>query len=274
MGNRNKTDAADAKAICEALMHPGTQFVSVKTEAQQDTDHVLAMRERLVGNRTQLINQIRSFLAEHGIAIPKGRSVFARTFKEIIAKSWDKFGGEFLIVLEESMQELEAIGEQIEKLDNLISKHAKENENCQNLMTIPGVGAITASAIVAHVGNANQFKNGRQLASYFGITPKEYSSGGKQKLLGITKRGSQKIRTLLVIAARAVMTGLARRKKGENGNQVIRSGFERWVLELQERIGTFKCAVALANKLARIIWVLLAKREAFNPSKAVGVAVM
>ena len=274
LGNRNKTDAADARAICEALMHPGTRFVSIKTEAQQDMDHILSMRERLISNRTQLINQLRSFLAERGIVAPKGRSKFDKHISEIMAEWWDSFDVNFQIVLEESIRELEILNERIGKLDELISNRVKENEACQNLMSVPGIGAITASALAAHIGDIHQFKNGRQLSAYLGITPREHSSGGKQKLLSITKHGSKRIRTLLIIAARAVMTGLARRKKRDDGSPVIKSDFEKWILALQSRIGTFKCAVALANKMARIIWVILIKREVFNPSKACGVAVI
>ena len=274
LGNRNKTDAADAKAICEALMHPGTRFVAVKTEAQQDTDHILSMRERLVSNRTQLVNQIRSFLAERGVIISKGRNKFETDFKTILAELWDSFGDKFHIVLEESMQELEILNGKIAKLDKLIATQAIENESCQKLMSVPGIGAITANAIVAHIGDAKQFENGRQLSAYLGITPREHSSGGKQKLLSITKHGNKRIRMLLIIAARAAMTGLARRKRDKDGNQIIKSGFEKWILDLQARIGTFKCAVALANKIARIIWIILAKGEIFNPLKANGNAVI
>lgn len=198
LGNRNKTDAADARAICEALMHPGTRFVSVKTEAQQETDHILAMRERLVGNRTQLINQLRAFLAEHGLIISQGRGKFEKSFPAIVAEYWDKFGDKLQIILTDSFEELQELSEKIERLDKLIKKQAEENEYCKKLMTIKGIGALTAMALVSHIRDASKFKNGRQMAAYLGITPKEYSSGGKQKLLGITKHGSKRVRMLLI----------------------------------------------------------------------------
>lgn len=268
LGNRNKTDAADARAICEALMHPGTRFVSIKTEAQQETDHLLAMRERLVGNRTQLVNQIRAFLAEHGIIIAQGRTKFETEFPGIISKYWDKFGDKLQITLTESFTELQALSKKIDYLDELIKKQAAEDEHCKKLMTVKGIGALTAMALVSHVGDASKFKNGRQMAAYLGITPKEYSSGGKQKLLGITKHGSRRVRMLLIIAARAAMTGLSRRRKDDDGHPVNLDNLEKWILKLKARIGTFKTAVALANKMARMSWALMVNREAYNPLKA------
>lgn len=268
LGNRNKTDAADAQAICEALMHPGTKFVSTKSEAQQDMDHVLGMRERLVRNRTQIVNQIRSFMAERGIVIPKGYEKFRKEMPDILAANWDKFSDKFQMVITDSITELDNIENKIIKIDKLITIWAKDNDLCKNLMTIPGIGPITASALVAHTGDPEKFTNGRQLAAYYGVTPKEHSSGGKQRLLGITKHGNQRIRTLLVLAARSIMTGLNRRKRDENGQIARLSGFEKWILGLQSRIGIFKTTIALANKLARLCWAIMRKNEVFNPIKA------
>jgi transposase len=136
-------------------------------------------------------------------------------------------------------------------------------------MQISGIGPLTATALIAHVGDARQFKNGRQMASYLGITPREHSSGGKQRLLGITKRGNVRLRTLFILASRAAIHGIERRKKDEKG-MPIRSltELDHWILRIKSRIGTFKAAVALANKLARIAWAVLAKSEEFQPLKA------
>lgn len=267
-GNHNKTDAADARAICEALIHPGTRFVAPKTESQQDLDHIISLRERLVRNRTQLVNQVRSYMYEHGIVIPHGRTKFKNEIPKILSAHWDEFGDKFQIVITESMSEFEELNSKIDRLDAMIKKWSTEDEKSKILMTIPGIGPLTAAAILSHIGDANKFKNGRQLAAYFGITPKEYSSGGKQKLLGITKHGCKRIRTLLIIAARAIITGLVRRKRDIDGNIVIRSNFEKWILNLQIKIGLFKAAVAMANKLARIAWAMMTKNEVFNPDKA------
>lgn len=268
LGNRSKTDAADAKAICEALMHPGTRFVAVKTEDQQDMDHVLGMRERLVGNRTQLVNQIRSHLSERGTVIAKGYSKFRKEMLEILSLNWDKYGEKFQLIITESMTELDELDAKIGRLDAMIAKWSGQDEVSQRLMTIPGIGPITATAVASHIGDAKKFKNGRQMASYLGVTPKEYSSGGKQKLLGITKHGSKRIRSLLIIAARSVMTGISRRKKDENGLPIHLSNFEKWIIGLQARLGVFKTAVALANKLARMAWAIMSGKEVFNPDRA------
>jgi len=268
LGQRNKTDAADAKAICEALMHPGTRFVRAKTIEQQDTDHLLARRERLVHNSTQIINQLRSFLAERGIVIPQGAHHFRKAMPLIIAEHWDEFSGDFEAVLTETFGEYEEVAERIAELDKLIKARASRTEDCKRLMVINGIGPLTATALTAHVGDGRQFENGRQMAAYLGITPREHSSGGKQRLLGISKRGSVRLRTLLILAARAAILGIERRKKGEDGAPLRLNNFDRWILTLKERIGIFKAAVALANKLTRIAWAVLAKGVAFDPAKA------
>ena len=135
--------------------------------------------------------------------------------------------------------------------------------------TINGIGALIALAIVAAVGNARQFKNGRCMSAYFGLVPDEHSSGGKQHLLGISKRGNQRIRTLLILAANSFMCGLTRRKKGDDGQPLKKpDGLEIWVTRLMDKVGRFKAKVALANKLARIAWVIIAKGEHYNATKA------
>lgn len=268
LGNRNKTDAADARAICEALMHPGTVFVAAKTESQQDIEHLLGVRERLVDNLIELINQTRSYLYERGIIIPQGREKCQNMLKDILSEYWDNFSGIFQMVMTENMIEIQEINEKIERLDKKITAIINNNVACKKLMTIPGIGPITACALVSHIGDPGKFKNGRQMSAYFGITPKEYSSGGKQKKLGISKHGNKRIRTLLVIAARSVITGLSRRKQDENGQPVNLSNLDSWILGLLGRIGTYKAAVVLANKIARIAWRLLSRNEVFNPFKA------
>jgi transposase len=268
LGQNNKTDAADAKAICEALMHPGTRFVRAKTIEQQDTDHLLARRERLVHNRTQIINQIRAFLAERGIVIPQGTHQFRKHVPMIIAAHWEEFSGDFQAVLTENFAEYEEVAERVAKLDELIKARASRTEDCKRLMSINGIGPLTATALTTQVGDCRQFKNGRQMAAYLGITPREQSSGGKRRLLGITKRGSVRVRTLLILAARAAMLGIERRRRGEDGAPLRLNDFDRWILALKERIGIFKAAVALANKLTRIAWAVLTKGIVFDPAKA------
>ncbi|MDR1888148.1 MAG: IS110 family transposase [Zoogloeaceae bacterium] len=268
LGSHNKTDAADAKAICEALMHPGTRFIASKTEEQQDTDHLLSRRERLVHTMTQIVNQTRSFLAERGIVIPQGRHKFMQEFPKIISAQWDGFSGDFQAVLTENYAEYQEVADKIAGLDTLISVRVKSSESCQRLMKINGIGPLTALALVAHVGSAEQFHNGRQMSAYLGLTPREHSSGGKQRMLGISKRGNVRLRTLLILCARAVIHGIGRRRRGADGEPLGMTALDTWVLSLVARKGVFKAAVALANKLVRMAWVVLAKGETYDISKA------
>jgi transposase len=269
LGSHNKTDAADAKAICEALMHPGTRFIRSKSEDEQNTDHLLARRERLVHCMTQVVNQTRSILSERGIAIPQGRQQFMKNLPQIISEKWDNFSGDFQAVLTDNFADYEELAVKIEKLNAIIKASALRMDACKRLMQISGVGPLTAVALVAHVGDAKHFDNGRQMSAYLGLTPREHSSGGKQRLLGITKRGNVRLRTLLILGARAAIQGIERRKRGEDGTPLRQPSFlDRWILSLKEKKGIFKAAVALANKIARMAWVLLAKREKFDLAKA------
>ena len=269
LGHRNKTDAADARAICEALMHPGTRFVTVKTEEQQERLHYLSLRERLARNCTEIVNQIRSFLAEHGLVFPKSRTKFEKNFQELLKTTWDDFSDNFKRILEENYAEYLSIREKIQEMDVHIKNTAARDEQCKKLQKINGIGPLTATAILAHVGDGKQFQNGRQMAAYLGLTPREHSSGGKQHLLGISKRGNRQVRTLLILAAHAVLLGIGRRKTDDDGRPIRLSRLDAWALALKNRIGLFKTTVALANKMARIAWVVLAKGEVFNPVKAV-----
>ena len=229
LGNRNKTDAADAKAICEALMHPGTRFVTVKTVAQQVMKHYLSRRERLVRNRTELINQTRSFLSEYGISLPKSRSQFEHNFTAVTSANWDKFSDDLKRILEDNYSEYQSIQEKIMDMDRHIKNNAQKNEKCRRLQEINGMGPLTATAIVSNVGDVKQFKNGRQLAAYLGLTPREYSSGGKQRLSSITKRGNRAVRTLLVMAAHAAILGIMRRKVDETWRPLRLSRLDNWI---------------------------------------------
>jgi transposase len=250
-------------------MHPGTRFIRAKSEEEQDMDHLLGRRERLVHCMTQVVNQTRSYLAEKGIVIPQGKHQFMKNLPQIISAKWDSFSGDFQAVLTENFADYEELAVKIEQLDAIINARAVRTDDCKRLMQISGIGPLTAVALVAHVGDAKQFENGRQMSAFLGLTPREHSSGGKQRLLGITKRGNIRLRTLLILGARAAILGIERRKKGENGEPLKQpSSLDRWILALKEKKGIFKTAVALANKIARMAWVLLAKGEKFDLSKA------
>lgn len=269
LGQRNKTDAADAKAICEALMHPGTMFVRAKTLDQQDMDHLLDRRQRLVEERTRIVNQTRAFLSERGITIPQGIEKFKNAIPEICSSHWEEFSATFQAILTDNFADFQKSADEISRLDALIKFSSRQDELSRRLMTIPGIGSLTATALVSQVNDGKNFKNGRQMAAYIGITPKERSSGGKQHLLGITKRGNRRLRTLLIMCARAIMTGISRRKKNETGIPACLTKFDQWVLSIKERLGIFKGAVAIANKLTRIAWAVLAGNEEFTIDKAI-----
>jgi transposase len=255
----NKTDAADARAICEVVGRPCTRFVNIKTVEQQDLAGWQRIRERKVRERTALANQIRALLYEQGIIIPKGIThvrkqlpfIFEDLNNELTLRARD-----YLSELYSELLDCDAL---VAKYESRIKTFAANDEVCKRIQKIPGVGPLTATAIIAHVGTARHFKNGRSFAAYIGLTPREHSSGGKQKLFGITKRGNVQIRQLLIQGAR-VVTRYCLQKPPEQAEQRI-----RWVQGIVERRGKHKAAVALANKTARIIWALLAKGEDYKP---------
>ena len=256
----NKTDAADATAICEVVGRPSTRFVNVKTVSQQDMAGWHRVRERKVKERTALVNQIRSLLSEQGIVLTQGITHVRKQLPGIVEELNNGLSWCARDYLSELYGELVDCDTLIAKYEARITAFAVNNEDCKRLQKIPGVGPLTATAIVAHVGTAKQFKNGRAFAACLGLTPREHSSGGKQKLLGITKRGNSHIRWLLIQGARIVTRYCLRRSPGQTEQRI------RWVLELVERRGKHVAAVALANKTARIIWALLGRGEEYKPA--------
>jgi transposase len=258
----NKTDAADARAICEVVGRPGTRFVNVKTVEQQDMMAWHRIRERKVKERTALVNQIRAFLGEQGIVIAQGITHVRKLLPTLIEDLDNKLSMSARDYLSELYTELVDYDALINKYESRIVAFAKANEACRRLQKIPGIGPLTATAIVAHVGDAKYFKNGRALAAYLGLTPREHSSGGKQKLLGITKRGNSYLRWLLIQGARIVLRyGLLQPEEAVSPRL-------QWLRGLFGRRGRHIAAVALANKTARIIWALLSSGEAYQPSTA------
>ncbi len=255
----NKTDAADARAICEVVRRPATRFVQVKTVEQQHLASLHRVRERLVGNRTALANQIRGFLQEAGIVIPQGIVNLRKALPSILLDNDERLCPASKILFAEMQDELTFLDKKIENIETQINKLAKTNDVCKRLMKIPGVGVLTATAVFAHMGEAKQFKNGRQFAACLGLTPKEYSSGGKQKLLGISKRGDTYIRKLLIQGARIICRWWNRKIAAENEWRIL------WLQQVTQRRGKFIAAVAQANKTARIIWNILARGVEYNP---------
>ena len=253
----NKHDMADAEAICEAVSRPNMRFVPIKNIEQQAILSVHRARQGLVKARTAQANQIRGLLSEFGIVIPKGIHSIAERVPDILEDGENGLPGTMRHLLRRLNDHLKELSRQVDELELQIKLWHKENEASKKLEAIPGIGPITASAIVATVGNATEYKNGRQLAAWLGLVPKQCSSGGKQLLLGISKRGDTYLRTLLIHGARAVI------RFAEN-----KAGPESWLRKLITRRNKNIAAVALANKNARIIWALLVKGTAFHPNHA------
>jgi transposase len=214
-------------------------------------------RQAFVKARTAQANQIRGLLTEFGIVIPQGIHSIIKRVPDILEDAESGLPGTMRHLLKRLNDHLKELGRQVEELELQIKLWHKENEASQRLEAIPGIGPITASAIVATVGNAAEFKNGKQLSAWFGLVPKQCSSGGKQTLLGISKRGDTYLRTLLIHGARAVIRFARNRTEPES-----------WLYKLMTRRNKNVAAVALANKNARIIWALLAKGTTFHPDHA------
>jgi transposase len=242
-----KNDANDAEAICEAVGRPSMRFVAVKSAAQQDVQALHRIRSELVRQRTAKANQIRGLLSEYGMVVPVGIGMLRRAIPEIQEDAENGLSGLFRRVLGGLRQDLETFDARVAELDAEIAQVALSDETAQRLQSIPGVGPMTATALVAAVGDARQFARGRDLAASLGLTPGQHSSGGKERLLGITKRGDCYLRTLLVHGARAVLKVAGRKDDPRS----------RWVMSVATRRHKNVAAVALANKMARIAWALL-----------------
>ena len=243
----NKNDAADAEAICEAVTRPTMRFVPIKNGEQQAVLALHRARQGFVKARTAQANQIRGLLAEYGIVIPQGISHIATHLPDILEDGENGLPEVFRQLLDRLGAHLKELDRQVGELEVQIQVWHRGNDASRRLAEIPGIGPITASALVASIGDATSFDNGRQLAAWLGIVPRQNSSGGKQTLLGISKRGDTYLRTLLIHGARAVIR-VAERKANHAGS---------WLAGVMGRRNKNVAAVALANKNARIVWALL-----------------
>jgi transposase len=250
----NKSDYIDAEAIAEAVQRPNMRFVPIKTEDQLDLQAVHRVRERWVMRRTAVINQIRGLLLERGLTLPKGRSHVDEALPGILADSGMNLSDSFRVLLTQLKLELEHLAVRIDKMDLVLQQTAKENEACQRLTTIPGIGPVTATALVAAIGNGAAFTKGRDLAAWVGMVPREYTTGGKQKLLGISKRGNSYLRRLFVQGARSVMM--------HRNKQPI--AVSSWLAQLIGRSHQNVAIVALANKMLRMAWAVLSRNETYR----------
>lgn len=250
----NKNDAKDAEAICEAVSRPTMRFVTIKTIAQQDLQASHRIRKELVGQRTAKVNQIRGLLAEYGIVVGQAIEVLRKALPCLLEDAENGLSADFRILLKGLQEDLLALDERVAELDKRIHTLAHTHEDAKRLLQIPGVGPLTATAIISAVGDGSQFKRGRDLAAWIGLTPRQNSSGGKEQLLGISKRGDHYLRTLLIHGGRSVL-----RVAGSKDDP--RS---RWLTGVSERRHKNIAAVALANKNARIIWALLTQKTDYE----------
>jgi transposase len=254
----NKTDAADAQAIWEAVQRPEQRFVAVKSEAQQGVLMLHRMREQLVKIRTMQINQLRGLLYEFGATLPQGRQKGMAQVAQALAQLEDTLPAMVLEALGEQRARIEALSRDIDHIEAQLLAWKKEDEAVKRLMDIPGVGVLTATAAVATIGEASAFRSGREFAAFLGLVPRQSGTGGKVRLLGISKRGDIYLRKMLIHGARAVLT-----------HSKVRSA---WVEALSARRAWNTVVVALANKIARTIWALLAHGRTYDRGYAAELA--
>jgi transposase len=253
----NKNDALDAEGICEAVGRPNMRFVPIKSAEQQSVVALHTARQGFVKARTAQANQIRGLLAEFGLVIPRGiRHLYERVPK-LLEENEMSLPGRLRLLIERLLEHLKVLDKQVDELGDEILKWHRASEASQRLEGIPGIGPITASALVAAAGDARNFKNGRQFAAWLGLVPRQNSSGGKNQLLGISKRGDVYLRTLLIHGARSVVQHAEAHL--ERANQ--------WLARLIGRRNTNVATVAVANKNARIAWALLTRGEDFERNR-------
>lgn len=256
---RHKNDAVDAEAICEAAQRPSMRFVAVKSEEQQASALVFRTRDLLVRQRTQLINAIRGHLTEYGWVAPKGPA-YVSMLGDLLE---DEMGASLppaaLSMFRVMLDLLADLDEGIAALDKEIAQRAREEETARRLMTIPGIGPITATALMALAPAAETFAKGRDFAAWVGLTPTQHSTGGKQKLGATSKMGERTLRRLLIIGASAVILQATRRGTAKGS----------WLEQMLARKPRMLVTVALANKMARIVWALLAKGGTYRAPTAV-----
>ncbi|SKC44768.1 Transposase [Burkholderia sp. YR290] len=255
-GKHVKNDRLDAEAICEAAGRPHMRFVPVKTADQQNLLVVHRMRSGFVGQRTALVNRLRGELVEFGVFLPQGIDAFRAHFVGALENGATELNGVARTALLQGWDHIQALDRQIAWCDAQIAAHVKHDSNAQRAMTVIGIGALTASAAVATVGDARLFRNGRQFAAWLGNVPRQASSGGKTRLGRITKQGNTYLRTLLFQGARSAVMSAHRRN----------DRLSRWIVQLQARVGWYRTLVAVANKHSRILWAILARGERFDPA--------
>lgn len=250
----NKNDYNDALAIAEAVVRPEMRFVSVKTTDQQDIQALHRLRERRLCDRTALCNQLRGLLAEYGLIFPKGVNTLRRCLPALMEDGENGLSALFRRLLAQGYQQLRELDGHIDGYTHELERQNRQDDACQRLQTIPGFGPIVASVFHSVVGNGEAYRRGRDVSASVGLVPRQHSSGGKEVLLGISKRGDRYLRSLLIHGARSVVIQ-AKRKDDR---------LSRWINRLVSARGFNKATVALANKMARIGWVILVKKTTYQ----------
>jgi len=250
----NKNDIADAEAICEAVGRPSMRFVPIKTIDQQAVLSLHRARQGFIKARTAQANQIRGLLAEYGLVVPQGISHIRQRVPALVENAAADLPGMFRALIVRLLEHLKMLDQQVDEIEAQIKAWHRSNEASQRLGQIPGIGPLTATAMVATVGDARNFKNGRELAAWLGLVPRQHSTGGKPTLLSISKRGDVYLRTLLIHGARSLAYSI-----------IKKATLDHWLCKLIDRRGTNVAVVAQANKTARIVWAMLSHSRDFQP---------
>ena len=249
-----KNDANDASAICAAMARPEIPRVPIKTVVQQDRQALHRVRQLRMKHRTALINQIRGLLAEYGIPIAQGPSALRKAIPELLEDADNGLSFNFRELLSDLYDELKLLQRNIDTLTERIERQVRQDADGRRLLEAPGIGPITASALLAAVGDARQFRNGRQMAAFLGLVPRQHSSGGKTRLLGIHKGGDSYLRGLLVHGARSVLRTAVDKPDDRS----------RWLMNLAARRHRNIATVAQANKNVRIAWAILTREQCYR----------
>ena len=249
-----KNDPNDALALTEAGLRPSIPSVPIKSVEQQDIQAQHRVRERLVKHRTALVNQIRGLLLEYGIVMPQGIYALRKRMPSILEDADNGLSLTFRDLLQSLMQELRALDMAIAEVTQRLTRISRDLDACQRLREMEGIGPLNATALVAALGTGHDFRNGRQVAAWLGLVPRQHSSGGKTRLSGISKRGNSYLRRLLIHGARSVVSRTRAKTDATSA----------WIRQLVARVGMNKACVAVANKMARVAWALLSSGEHYR----------
>ncbi len=255
----NKNDYLDAEAIAEAVQRPTMRFVPIKTDEQLDLQALHRVRDRWVARRTAVMNQMRGFPLERGMTVRKGPSHLMAQLQEVLCEGGAFFSARLRGLLHELKQEWAELDRRIEQANDELQRIAREDDACHRLMEVPGFGPLVSTALVAAIGNGVTFRKGRDLSAWIGLVPRQHSTGGKTKLLGISKRGNPYLRRMFLHGARSVVAQAERNP----------SALSTWLANLAGRTHRNVVVVALANKMARIAWAILSKGIRYRVSELV-----